>query len=95
MMNDSLEDGRLVLAAEEFPEEQFERFHTFSDYEERIIRSLIVHGPVLLRGSRGSGKSALLKEAYLRVNKPPISEKVIGTYISLRYLPLDIKPRQN
>lgn len=88
MINDSLEDGRLVLAAEEFPEDQFEKFHTFSDYEERIIRSLIAHGPVLLRGSRGSGKSALLKEAYLRINKSPISEKVIGIYISLRYLPL-------
>jgi len=61
MINDSLEDGRLVLAAEEFPEDQFEKFHTFSDYEERIIRSLIAHGPVLLRGSRGRGKSALLK----------------------------------
>lgn len=50
MMNDSLEDGCLVLAAEEFPEDQFEKFHTFSDYEERIIPSLIAPGPVLLRG---------------------------------------------
>ena len=87
MINDYF-DGRLVLASEEFPDDQFEKYHIFSDYEEKIIRSLIAHGPVLLRGSRGCGKSALLKEAFLRSKREPLSENIFGVYISLRYLPL-------
>lgn len=81
-------DIELILAAEDFTDEDFEEYHIFSEYEDRIIRKLIAHGPVLLRGGRGSGKSALLKEAYYRVNKEPICQKVIGIYLSLRYLPL-------
>ncbi|MCK4259943.1 MAG: ATP-binding protein, partial [Halanaerobiales bacterium] len=78
----------VALAAEEFPDDQFDKYHTFSDYENRIIRKLIAHGPVLLRGGRGSGKSALLKESYYRINKEPISNKAIGIYLSLRHLSL-------
>ena len=81
-------DAGLVLAAEDFSDELFEQYHTFSEYEDRIIRKLISHGPVLIRGGRGSGKSALLKEAYFRSNKSPISETTLGVYLSLRYLPL-------
>lgn len=81
-------DSNLILAAEEFPDEKFSQYHTFSDYENRIIRKLIAHGPVLLRGGRGSGKSALMKEAFFRVNSRPLSDKIFGVYISLRYLPL-------
>jgi len=57
----------LVLAAEDFSDELFEQFHTFSEYEDRIIRKLISHGPVLIRGGRGSGKSALLKVSLLQI----------------------------
>lgn len=81
-------DPELLLAAEDFPDEEFEKYHTFAEYEDGIIRKLIAHGPVLLRGGRGSGKSALLKEAFNRINKGSISQKAIGIYISLRYLPL-------
>ena len=81
-------DPELLLAAEDFPDEEFEKYHTFAEYEDGIIRKLIAHGPILLRGGRGSGKSALLKEAYNRINKGSISQKAIGIYISLRYLPL-------
>lgn len=87
-MADSYFDSSLVLAAEDFPDEEFEKYHTFSDYENRIIRKLIAHGPVLLRGGRGSGKSSLMKEAYFRSNKEPISSSTLGVYLSLRYLPL-------
>jgi len=88
MPQDELCDPELILAAEEFPDDIFQQYHTFSDYEDRIIRKLIAHGPILLRGGRGSGKSALLKEASLRINKSNIADKVLAIYVSLRYLPL-------
>ncbi|PEF55715.1 hypothetical protein CON32_22960 [Bacillus cereus] len=86
-MNESF-DSELILAAEDFPDDQFGKYHTFSAYENKIIRKLIAHGPVLIRGGRGSGKSALLKEAFFRSNKSPLSENILGIYISLRHLPL-------
>lgn len=75
----------LILAAEDCAPEQFEQLHSFSAYEERILRSLIAHGPVLLRGGRGSGKSALLIEASRRLAH---HDHAIGLYVTLRHLPL-------
>lgn len=87
MVNENF-DSELILAAEDFPDEQFKKYHTFSTYENKIIRKLIAHGPVLIRGGRGSGKSALMKEAFFRVSEPPLSENILGVYISLRHLRL-------
>lgn len=87
-MVDNSFDSSLILAAEEFPDDQFSKYHTFSDYENKIIRKLIAHGPVLIRGGRGSGKSALMREAYFRTNQSPVSQFTLGVYLSLRYLPL-------
>jgi hypothetical protein len=87
MVNNEL-DPKLILAAEEFSDEEFKVYHVFSQYEDKIIRKLISHSPVLLRGGRGSGKSTLLKEAYFRTKVLPISESVFGVYLSLRSLPL-------
>lgn len=85
MMIEALEEqGSLILAAEDCPQEYFEIFHKFSNYEEKIIRSLIAHGPVLLRGGRGSGKSALLLEADKRLKE----SNIFSAYLSLRNLPL-------
>ncbi|MGG1637636.1 hypothetical protein [Paenibacillus sp. NRS-1760] len=81
-------DSQLILAAEDFPDNEFQNYHTFSSYENKIIRKLIAHGPVLIRGGRGSGKSALLKEAFFRTNKEENLNNVMGIYISLRHLPL-------
>jgi hypothetical protein len=78
----------LILAAEDFPDEEFRNNHTFSIYENKIIRKLIAHGPVLIRGGRGSGKSALMKEAFFRTNDEENIENIFGVYLSLRYLPL-------
>ncbi|WP_438451924.1 hypothetical protein, partial [Listeria monocytogenes] len=61
-----MNDDGLVLAAEDCEETDFVRLHRFTEYEDRIIKSLMAHGPVLLRGGRGSGKSALLIEATRR-----------------------------
>lgn len=87
MVNESF-DSELILAAEDFPDDQFKKYHTFSSYENKIIRKLIAHGPVLIRGGRGSGKSALMKEAFFRVNDSPLSDNILGIYISLRHLRL-------
>ena len=78
-------EASLILAAEEWPPESFDEHHAFSAYDESIIKKLSAHGPVLLRGGRGSGKSALLIASHKRM-----AEKgaVFSVYISLRYLPL-------
>ena len=75
----------LILAAEECPPDKFEDVHRFSEHDDITLRKLVAHGPVLIRGGRGSGKSALLIEAHRRMSKLPT---VFSVYISLRYLPL-------
>lgn len=78
-------DAGLILAAEEWPLEAFDANHSFSSYDESIIRKLSAHGPVLIRGGRGSGKSALLIAAHRRMSE---RMAVFSVYLSLRYLPL-------
>lgn len=81
------DDSGLLLAAEECPRDDFEKYHSFTGYERSIIQRLTAHGPVLLRGGRGSGKSALLIESYLEMKRLH-SNAVLPVYISLRHLPL-------
>ncbi|WP_269932718.1 hypothetical protein [Aminobacter sp. HY435] len=78
-------DAGLILAAEECPQDKFEKYHSFSSFDDVIIRKLTAHGPVLLRGGRGSGKSALLIESHRRMQA---AKSVFSVYMSLRYLPL-------
>jgi hypothetical protein len=78
-------DSGLILAAEECPPESFSKYHSFSSYDDVIIRKLSAHGPVLVRGGRGSGKSALLIESYRRMRD---GGTIFPVYLSLRYLPL-------
>ncbi|WP_260925413.1 ATP-binding protein [Novosphingobium sp. 9] len=78
-------DAGLILAAEECPPEKFEIYHSFSSHDKVIIRKLMAHGPVLIRGGRGSGKSALLIEAHRRMRQ---AGTTFSIYMSLRYLPL-------
>lgn len=77
----------LILAAEECPEENFDVIHKFTRSDQKIIRKLIAHGPVLLRGGRGTGKSAYLIKAYLQIINE-LKDAVFPIYLSLRYLPL-------
>lgn len=77
----------LVLACEDFSTEDFEKYHYFTKYEENIIAQLMAHGPVLLKGGRGTGKSALLREADSRMRKNN-NASACGIYLSLRHLPL-------
>jgi len=80
------EQGTLILAAEDCPPDLFKKLHRFSQHEERIILSLVAHGPVLLRGGRGTGKSALFKEAHNRIKEKSFT--TFSVYLSLRNLPL-------
>lgn len=84
---DDLEtESNLLLAAEDCSPELFRKLHRFSTFEDKLIRSLMAHGPVLLRGGRGSGKSALMIEANRRIAES--APNVLGVYLSLRNLPL-------
>jgi hypothetical protein len=84
--NEVEEQGRLILAAEDCEPNVFKKIHKFSKYEDKIIRSLIAHGPVLIRGGRGSGKSALMIEAHNRIQES--YGNIFNIYLSLRHLPL-------
>lgn len=87
MSNDD-SDASLVLAAEECETDRFTALHKFSEHDERIIRKLVAHGPVLLQGGRGTGKSALLIAASQRMSPATPAAEVSGVYVSLRYIPL-------
>lgn len=89
MTNISLTDADLVLAAEDCEPGVFDALHKFpTKNDQRIIRALVAHGPVLLRGGRGSGKSAFMIAAskQLSVNNP--TAPAVGIYMSLRHAPL-------
>jgi hypothetical protein len=87
MTQSQISDNALVLAAEDFSRDEFLRLHTFSSNDNRVISKLISHGPVLLQGARGSGKSALMRGAAERL---PLSasDTALGVYLSLRHMPL-------
>jgi len=89
MSNDGIEDiTGLRLAAEDWEPEEFARYHRFSRNDERVILKLIGHGPVLLQGGRGSGKSALMIAAAQRVAPYVPESPIFGVYISLRQMSL-------
>lgn len=80
------DDIDIRLAAEDFNETEFAQFHFFSQTDEQVIRRLMVAGPVLLRGPRGSGKSAFMLEAHARIKTNEAT--IFSVYISLRHFPL-------
>jgi len=81
--------SRLVLAAEDCEPARFEELHRFtSKSDRRIISNLLAHGPVLLKGGRGSGKSALMIAASRRLDPFVPDASAVGIYMSLRHAPL-------
>ena len=81
-------DVNLILAAEDCDPTHFPQLHKFSANDKRVIEKLIAHGPVLLEGGRGSGKSALMIAASLALAPHNPDSGVFGIYLSLRHLPL-------
>lgn len=78
----------LILAAEECQPDRFDQIHKFSTHDRRLIRKLIAHGPVLVQGGRGTGKSALMIAASRQMAPKTPDADVLGLYVSLRYVPL-------
>ena len=86
LLNEIEASQSLVLAAEDCPPADFSRLHVFQAHDERALQGLCAHGPVLIRGGRGSGKSALMIEAANRLDLS--GSAAIGVYLSLRHVPL-------
>jgi len=82
-------NAELILAAEDCEPAQFEHLHRFSTQnDKRILRTLAAHGPVLLRGGRGTGKSAFMIAASRQLDPGMPSATGVGIYMSLRHAPL-------
>ncbi|HEG4391446.1 TPA: ATP-binding protein [Morganella morganii] len=82
-------DSTLLLAAEDCEPAYFDQLHTFSSRnDKRVLSALIAHGPVLLKGGRGSGKSALMIAASRQLDPVVQDASAIGIYMSLRHAPL-------
>lgn len=78
-----------MLAAEDCEPENFDEFHKFSSRSDRrVLLNLVAHGPVLLRGGRGSGKSALMIAAARQLDPIIPDASAVGIYMSLRHAPL-------
>ena len=63
--SEHIEHTDLILACEDFSNEEFSNFHCFFSYEEGILAQLMAHGPVLLKGGRGTGKRAPIRNRVL------------------------------
>lgn len=82
------EDNSLVLAAEDFDLQEFSEYHFFTTQDKKCISKLRAHGPVLLKGARGCGKSALMIEASMGLYPRNTEGTAVGVYVSLRHLDL-------
>ena len=81
-----IEELNIRLAAEDFDDVEFKKLHFFTHSDEQVLRRLIVAGPVLLRGPRGSGKSAFMKSAHMKMKNE--DSNIFSAYFSLRHFPL-------
>ncbi|MBI4820613.1 MAG: ATP-binding protein [Deltaproteobacteria bacterium] len=89
-MSDEAEaQAELILAAEDCDAELFDELHKFpTRNDKRVLGSLMAHGPVLLRGGRGTGKSAFMIAASRKLDPATPSATAVGIYMSLRNAPL-------
>ncbi|WP_147451585.1 helix-hairpin-helix domain-containing protein [Corallococcus llansteffanensis] len=89
MSQEAETQAELILAAEDCAPELFDELHRFSTLNDRrIITTLIAHGPVLLRGGRGTGKSAFMIAASRQLDPLTPTSTAVGIYMSLRHAPL-------
>ena len=89
MSQETETQAELILAAEDCAPDAFDDLHKFSSTtDRRILLTLVAHGPVLLRGGRGGGKSALMIAASRQLDPWVASATAVGIYMSLRHAPL-------
>ena len=82
-------EAELVLAAEDCEPASFDNLHKFDTrWDHRTLTTLVAHGPVLLRGGRGSGKSAFMIAASRQLDPFVPGASAVGIYMSLRHAPL-------
>lgn len=82
-------EAELLLAAEDCPPGKFDALHKFpTRNDRRVLLALVAHGPVLLRGGRGTGKSAFMIAASRQLDPVVPEATAVGVYMSLRHAPL-------
>jgi hypothetical protein len=69
------------LRTESIKTEDLKRIYAESDYEKNLVNALMDSEPCLLEGSRGTGKSFLLKIAEEKINSKPEGSN-IAVYVS-------------
>lgn len=89
MSQETEAQAELVLAAEDCDPKDFDTLHKFTTLnDQRVLLSLRAHGPVLLRGGRGTGKSAYMIAACRKLDPETPDATAVGIYMSLRNAPL-------
>ncbi len=73
----------LYLRTESIRDEEIKRIFVSTDLEKKIIHALKSQNPTVLEGSRGTGKTFLLKMCQIELNENYSTEKVLPIYLSL------------
>ena len=76
--------GELIYRAEELTNEQIENLYVSSEYEQSIIQKLKAPSPVLLKGSRGVGKSFLFRVCGIQMMNVFDEERVLPVFVTFR-----------
>ena len=85
MLKSSLTENLIDLTrAEDLTEDQFVQCYTETQRERDLITKLKGPGAHLLEGPRGVGKSTLLKQAELELDKCYRRDKILGVYVNFK-----------
>lgn len=71
------------LRTESIRDEEIKDIFVSTDLERRVINSLKSPDPIILEGSRGTGKTFLLRMSQIELNDNYSTEKVLPIYLSL------------
>ncbi|AFY48422.1 hypothetical protein Nos7524_2586 [Nostoc sp. PCC 7524] len=71
------------LRTESIGDEKIKDFFVSTDLERGIIEALKLPNPIVLEGSRGTGKTFLLRMAQIELNDTFNSEKILPIYLTL------------
>ncbi len=71
------------LRTESIRDEEIKKIFVSTDLEKRIINALKSQNPIILEGSRGTGKTFLLRMCQIELNESYSIEKILPIYLSL------------